>query len=171
MLINFSVSNFLSFKDKTTFNFVSNNKDDSKTIEFIADMGEKTKNYRLNKANVIYGANASGKSNLLKAILFMKNMVLLSHDQNNTPIRLGYKPHLLCDSIKESEFEMMFIMNEVRYTYSFALHTQTAEIVRENLIRYDSQKPTNLYIRNGKEISSSNKFSEADERKDFVRKD
>jgi AAA15 family ATPase/GTPase len=55
MIINFSVSNFLSFKEKMTFSFISNNEDLQKNISF----KNNSKKYFLNKSNVIYGANAS----------------------------------------------------------------------------------------------------------------
>jgi len=74
MLIEFKVENFRSYKDIVTFSMVaSHDKDflDNNTITVSEKM-------RLLKTSVIYGANASGKSNLFKAIAFMKNFVLNS---------------------------------------------------------------------------------------------
>jgi hypothetical protein len=72
MLIEFSVSNYRSFKEKATFsmvaaNVVAKNKELDETNVFAVD-GD----LRLLKSAAIYGANASGKSNLAQALEFMK---------------------------------------------------------------------------------------------------
>ena len=75
MLIQFSVENYLSIKDKVVLSLLSS-RDNEHPEHLIADGN---KNYL--KSAVIYGANASGKSNVLNAFWFMVNYVLTSHNQ------------------------------------------------------------------------------------------
>ncbi|MBU1965977.1 MAG: AAA family ATPase, partial [Proteobacteria bacterium] len=67
MLIEFSVANVLSFKDRVTFSMAASN-DDALQESNVFAWGKK----RLVKSAVVYGANASGKSNLLSAMRFMR---------------------------------------------------------------------------------------------------
>ena len=75
MLIQFSVENFLSIKDKVVLSLLAS-KDNEHPEHLIVDGN---KSYL--KSAVIYGANASGKSNVLNAFWFMVNYVLTSHNQ------------------------------------------------------------------------------------------
>ena len=75
MLIQFRVENFLSIKDNVVLSLLSS-KDNEHPEHLIVD-GRK----RYLKSAVIYGANASGKSNVLHAFWFMVNYVLTSHNQ------------------------------------------------------------------------------------------
>ncbi|KJU85301.1 hypothetical protein MBAV_002505, partial [Candidatus Magnetobacterium bavaricum] len=74
MLVEFSVANFLSFKDKVTFSMVAAD------IEELPDNRIQTDDpeWHLLKSAVIYGANDSGKRNLIKAMNFMRKLVLTS---------------------------------------------------------------------------------------------
>ena len=75
MLIQFSVENYLSIKDKVVLSLLASR--DSEHPEHLIWGGNK--NYL--KSAVIYGANASGKSNVLNAFWFMLSYVLTSHNQ------------------------------------------------------------------------------------------
>ena len=70
MLIQFSVSNFLSFNDKETFSMMAGKA--RKNIERIFN----NKKIKLTKCEVILGANASGKSNLVSAFQFVQQMIV-----------------------------------------------------------------------------------------------
>ena len=90
MLIAFNVKNFRSFKDTASFSMVAANlKSKNKRIDednlFAVDDA-----HSLLKSAVIYGANASGKSNLIKALSFMRFFVLksASESQASEPIRV-----------------------------------------------------------------------------------
>ena len=69
MILEFSIANFLSFKHKVTFSMIANatNGLDDNYIIF--------NDRKVLKTNAIYGANASGKSNVLKAFEFYKRFV------------------------------------------------------------------------------------------------
>jgi len=123
MLIEFSVENFLSFKNLTTFSMVAAKsfKEHNDTHIIKAES-----NLNVLKSSVIYGNNASGKSNFLQAMGFMKAMVLnsfrdalIKNDKKNFPIE---KFVLNSKSEKEtSSFEISFIQNGIKYRYGFEL--------------------------------------------------
>jgi hypothetical protein len=103
---------------------------------------------QLLKSSVIYGANASGKSNFMIALQFMKDMVTRSAQdaQVGEPID-DIQPFRLAQQSRDedSEFEILFIEKEVRYQYGFALN-QT-RITHEWLIAYPEGKPQRWFER------------------------
>lgn len=123
MLIEFSVKNFLSFKERTTFSMVAakpfKEHEESHIIET-------TRNFKLLKSSVIYGNNGSGKSNLTRAMLFMKTMVI-----NSLYIALGTGfdrkfslQKFALDAASEKEpafFEIIFLVNGIIYRYGFEI--------------------------------------------------
>ena len=116
MLIQFSVENYLSIKDKVVLSLLSS-RDNEHPEHLIADGN---KNYL--KSAVIYGANASGKSNVLNAFWFMVNYVLTSHNQqlHKTIARSPFKfdPET---PARPSSFEVIFTTEGVRYAYGFSV--------------------------------------------------
>lgn len=128
MLIQFSVENFLSIKDKVVLSLLAS-KDSEHPEHLILDGN---KNYL--KSAVIYGANASGKSNVLNAFWFMVNYVLTSHNQQVhkaiecTPFKFDEKT-----PARSSSFEVIFTANGIRYAYGFSV---TAKAVTEEYLYY-----------------------------------
>lgn len=141
MLIEFSVKNFLSFKDKATLSMEKGNGDENIDNIIFNDITDLVKNA------AIYGANASGKSNILKAftcaILMIRNSNLMSVGEKWSYI----KPFLFDETSKNkpSEFEFIFITNNVKYKYFFSADQN--RIYEESLDVYNSQKPTNIFTR------------------------
>lgn len=141
MLIEFSVKNFLSFKDKATLSMEKGNGDENIDNIIFNDITDLVKNA------AIYGANASGKSNILKAftcaILMIRNSNLMSVGEKWSYI----KPFLFDETSKNkpSEFEFTFITNNVKYKYFFSADQN--RIYEESLDAYNSQKPTNIFTR------------------------
>lgn len=141
MLIEFSVKNFLSFKDKATLSMEKGNGDENIDNIIFNDITDLVKNA------AIYGANASGKSNILKAftcaILMIRNSNLMSVGEK----WLYIKPFLFDETSKNkpSEFEFTFITNNVKYKYFFSADQN--RIYEESLDVYNSQKPTNIFTR------------------------
>ncbi|WP_262493509.1 AAA family ATPase [Marinifilum fragile] len=72
MLVNFSVQNFRSIKDKITLSFEATKSQDLEDYYII----EPKEGVRLLKLGMIYGANASGKTNVLMAIDFLRDLIL-----------------------------------------------------------------------------------------------
>ena len=88
MLLEYSVSNFKSFRDETTLSLIAS-KDTSKTDESV--ITSKFKETRLLNCAVIYGPNGSGKSNLFFSLYFLRNFVLNSLrnlDNNNQEVNV-----------------------------------------------------------------------------------
>lgn len=146
MLIEFSVKNFLSFKNKVTLSMEKGNGDEN--LDNIASIG----NIDLLKIVAIYGANESGKSNVLKALTCA---ILMVRNSNLIPIggKWKYIKPFLFDKTSESEpseFEFIFIINNIKYRYFFSANEN--KIFDEVLEAYYSQKPTNIFTRTNTNI-------------------
>lgn len=115
MFIEFSVSNYLSFKAKTTLSLAA-----TSVKEHIQTNVFSTERYSLLKSAVVYGANSSGKSNFIKAMSTMRRMVLQSFEQSSAN-ELGIKPFLLNTETENapSFFEAVFVIDNIRYRYGF----------------------------------------------------
>jgi hypothetical protein len=88
---------------------------------------------RLLKTVAIYGANASGKSNIIKAIRACVQMIFESHNYNENTI-FAFTPFKFGGIGKPSRFYIRFLIEGVEYEYSFTL-TKT-EIITEELYYY-----------------------------------
>ena len=115
MLIEFKVSNFLSIKEEVVLNL------DSTSSKNLPNNIFKEMDYSLLKSTVIYGANASGKSNLIKAVFFAWQLVSQSINFK-IDTKINRIPFLLSKKTKTepSKFEFTFIKNNVRYVYGFS---------------------------------------------------
>ena len=141
MLIEFSVKNFLSFKEKVTLSMEKGNGDENLENVITNNITD------LLKTAAIYGANASGKSNILKAFTCA---ILMVKNSNLIPIEGKWnfiKPFLFDETSKKSpsEFEFIFIVNNVKYRYFFSADKN--KVYDEILDAYYSQKPTNIFTR------------------------
>ena len=140
MLIEFSISNFLSFKEKTTFSMVASS--DKSLKDNYTIIG----NEKLLRMTAIYGANASGKSNLFKVLAIVNSMIAQSNFINPgnllpiTPFKFDKK------TINEpSEFEIKFLVDNIRYVYGFK--ADTVNIYNEYLIYYPNGRPVKIFNR------------------------
>jgi len=139
MIINFSVQNFGSIKDKQTLSFEA---DKSKHLEDYYVIN--ANGLRLLKLGLIYGANASGKTTILKALDFLRTLVLNPKSQktetfNFEPFKFDEKTPL-----QNTLFEIEFLQNNTRYCYEVELNTSA--IVREELFAYNPKK-SNVFSR------------------------
>jgi predicted ATPase len=117
MLVQFSVANYLSFKERQTLSMVASR---DKTLEGNTFLVEEGGGLSLLKSAALYGANASGKSNVVKALKFMRKFVLESAGgQRGDPIPVvPFK--LARETVDQpSEFEVVFMVDEDRYVYGF----------------------------------------------------
>ena len=114
MLINFYAKNFLSFKDKIEFSMLADSNDKDNSVSF--------RKNKILKTAAIYGANASGKSNLLKSIAFFKNIVQNTNKIIQSVDKLSYWPYAfdINTKTKPSEFEMRFVIDDIKYRYGFS---------------------------------------------------
>lgn len=108
-------------------------------------------------AIAIYGANSSGKSNLLQAIRFMKSIIADSAKLSSTD-SLPYEPFLLREGYDkiDTEFELTFTDGENRYRYGFSY--DHSSIHKEWLCRKAVGRETSLFEREGDTIETSNGF-------------
>jgi len=123
MLIEFQVSNFRSLKDRQVFSTVAGTFSehlDSNTFDpKLPGFG------RLLRCAAIYGPNAAGKTNVLRALQFLQDLVL--HSASAAPSApTPYTPFKFVKSTrgKPSEFQVTFVQNGVRYEYGIALDSE-----------------------------------------------
>ena len=117
MLVEFSVSNYRSIRDRVTLSLVAS-ADESHPSNYFKDVAGK---HRLLKTAAIYGANASGKSNVIAALHTMRRVIRESHTaQRGEPIPVV--PFRLDKQTANAptEFEIVFIIDSARYVYGFA---------------------------------------------------
>ncbi|WP_440444883.1 AAA family ATPase [Phascolarctobacterium sp.] len=140
MLIQFSVENYLSIKDKVVLSLLASK--DKEHPDFLINYDNK----KCLKSAVIYGANASGKSNVLNAFWFMVNYVLTSHNQQlHMPIgRTAFKFDDFT-AAKPSSFEVIFTVDAIRYAYGFSV-TDTL-VVDEYLYYYPNGRQAIIFER------------------------
>jgi uncharacterized protein len=141
MLIEFRVGNFRSFDEPQAFSLVASS--DTRHPDNCIPFGK----LRLLKSAAVYGANASGKSNLIKAIGFMRQFVLVSATTMNVGDEIPVTPFQLNPDSrgKASFFEVAFVVGEVRYQYGF---TATRKRVQDEwLIAYPKGRPRHLLER------------------------
>jgi AAA15 family ATPase/GTPase len=118
MLLRFSVSNFRSIGEKQELNMLaSSSVKNGHTFSHLTLKKEKVLPVAL-----IYGANASGKSNLLEAFNFFKKAIDKSYSNWKLGEEISITRFLLDDEIKnkDSEFEIEFLLENKRYVYGFA---------------------------------------------------
>lgn len=134
MIINFSVENFGSIKEKQTLSFLANKSDHLEDYYII----EPIKGLRLNKLALIYGANASGKTTVLKALDYLKEICTNPFDRKTE--KFDYEPFLF-DEItpnQNTKFELEFIQNKLKYFYEVELNRNY--IVKEKLYNFNPNK-------------------------------
>lgn len=138
MLLEFRFKNFRSFRDEAVLTMAAST---DATLE-----STHTRPTRLDKVKraltsaAVYGANASGKTNIIRALQFMQIMVMTSNqiqpDQENalTPFRMrpDYQDH-------PSLFEATFLIDGVRYQYGFEMNR--SQVLEEWLLVYEKAKP------------------------------
>ena len=154
MLLEFSVENFLSFKDRVSLSL-----DSSASKKLSCNLIEVSEKERLLKSAVVYGANASGKSNLVKALFFMRNMVAHSHNFN-IDTRIPVTPFRLDRDCleKPSCFELKFVHEGVRYRYGFSC--DGGRVIDEYLFERPGKRERAVFKRkNSFEKDSSDKGS------------
>lgn len=124
MLVQFMFKNVLSFKDETVFDMTAINAY-KEHPENLIDLGNGEKFLRV---SAIYGANASGKSNLNLAMYLFRNIVVESlnnaDEEKRLPIEKYYLPFSFVDEEESSEFEIINIIDNDEYRYGFEYNAQ-----------------------------------------------
>jgi AAA15 family ATPase/GTPase len=154
MLVEFKVNNFRSIKDTATFSMLTSSKDEGNSFEF--------RNYNLLRSSIVYGANASGKSNLLKAMAFMSRLVLNRYKIIQSTDQLPHDPYLLSTETENESttFEIVFFVGETKYRYGFEIDSEV--VYSEWLFADEKGKEAKLFFRDVEESDyvNPNKFKE-----------
>lgn len=162
MLIEFSVGNYLSFKEKVTFSMVASQvkSRDAKIDE--NNIFQIDEELSLLKSAAVYGANASGKSNLVKAMNFMRFFVLSSSKETQITDEIDVRPFKLStETIGEpSHFEIVFIYNKKIYRYGFEVDNK--QIISEWLFHVPKKRESYLFKRTKNNIKMTKVFSEGE---------
>jgi AAA15 family ATPase/GTPase len=156
MLIDFTVKNFTSFKDENSLSLLASVDKTDENIH-VYSINDKIK---ILKNAAIFGANASGKSNLLKAFNFMQKYVINSSKESQLGDTIDVEPFKFnAETEKQpSLFEVTFLQESVIYRYGF--EAVKTEIVSEWLFARYSSRESTLFIRKNQDITLGEKFKE-----------
>lgn len=151
MLVNFRFKNFKSFYKETNLSMMAtSDKEFCETNTFcVNDKLMPKDDNEFIKSAVIFGANASGKSNVLKALTYMKNVLMYSASQ--LPVVANNEQFAFYTEAcgEESLYEVEIIQNEMYYKYGFTL--QNGTVVSEWLDRRN-ERLTSIFKRNKERI-------------------
>lgn len=161
MLIRFTVENYRSFNERQVFSMAAGKHTRHKEQVVVAN------GKRLLKAGVVFGANASGKSNLIKAINFGKNVALKGIKNSMTMNR-----HFRIDTIainRPGVFQYDFLSNGHIYSYGFAISYTKNIFLSEWLYLCDDNKEICIFDRaEGESVSTDLSFTNAEDEQRFT---
>ncbi len=146
MLLRFGVTNHRSLRDTQELSLVASTLDDSPAG--LID-SRHAPGHKLLPVLVIYGANASGKTNLVSAIRWMRSAVLYSHSRGEPDGPIGRTPFALDPSSGgiPSRFEVDFVLEDVRYHYGF--EATNVAFTAEWLFAFPNDRRQALFERDG----------------------
>jgi AAA15 family ATPase/GTPase len=155
MLIEFTVGNFRSFREPVTISLEAASivsEDKAVDANNLIPLG---KNLALLTSAAVYGANASGKSNLISALAFMRGFVLDSARESQAEEPVQVQPFRLDQALKDkpSYFEVTFIIESQKYRYGFEVSRERVE--REWLHLTPTTREAELFTRTGALIKSN----------------
>ncbi len=158
MLLYFKIKNSRSFSETATLSMIADD-----TIDRLPQNIINANSKHILKTAVIYGANASGKSNLLKAFadgcIIVQNGISLERKQStkNNTLYLPNKNHETNKSLPTC-YTYGLLIDDIRYEYYFS--NDASRIVEEKLLCYEEGKkyPTTLFKRIYLENKSENKY-------------
>lgn len=145
MLVNFSVTNFLSFNKKASFKMESGRV--TKKLEHLLTDGDTEKS--LLKFSAMYGKNGAGKTNFIRALSVLKNFVVSGKLPQRAPIfwcRIQDENETL-----PTDFEISFIADKKLYEYKISIVLTTGIITKEELISIASNRHTKLFYKENAE--------------------
>jgi len=142
MLLRFRFANFRSFRDEQEFSMIAGSGAELASVVIPVTNIETG----VLPASVFYGANASGKSNVLRALQFMRTAVLRSHAAWGPDDEIPSEP-FVSTTAEPATFVVDFVDRSIRYQYGFSLTKQS--VVREWLHAYPKSKRQTWFERNG----------------------
>ncbi|MCL9804220.1 ATP-binding protein [Flavobacterium amniphilum] len=171
MIVEFSVKNFRSIKDLQTISFAITGLKSAKQYKYV-DLNNISEEHSQKCFNVIglYGANASGKSNLIKAFQYFIDLMSKPSTSKSELSDLN-QPHLFQDDLNNSEsfFQLIFVLNKKKYRYGFTVKSNqdigldeiknynSEEIITNEWLFSDVEKNmVSLFVREGNRILTNN---------------
>ncbi len=139
MLIRFSIENFLSFKDRTEFSMIAGRSNLHKNHIIASDNSD---DIPLLKTSILYGANASGKSNFVQALEFAKRFILRGTRADNQPI--VFKNFRLDTTAMASPSRMEFEIKHKGRCYAYGFVIDSHEVKEEWLYQIFKKKKDRL---------------------------
>lgn len=140
MFVQLKIKNYRSYKEETIFSMEANSTSHKSNNIF------EINNVRLVKTAVIYGANASGKSNIIRS-LFEITKFITNKPKVDEEIRL-YEPFAFDKNSNQQpcEFELTFLdKNSIKYCYKFSILEK--QVISEELHYYPNGKITKIFSR------------------------
>ncbi len=156
MLQQFTIANWASFKDAMTLSLEASTDTEHEELSVIS-VCEK----RLLKSAVIYGANASGKSNLITAMQFCRTFVLTSSREGQVDEEIPVDPYRLSVGYdkRPSHFEIIFLQGGTRFRYGF--EADRSSVHAEWLFSSTSSREAELFVRENGDIKfNADRFRE-----------
>lgn len=148
MIVQVKIKNYLSFRDEVIVNFDAGR--ETRFAEYLPVI-KKFHNRRLLPISCLFGANGAGKTNFMRALNFLRNMVLVYYENL---IAIPAYPYLLDDTHKNqpSELSISFLTcNDIICTFSLTVTPMA--VLKESLFIRNSQGEKKIYSRTGKRFS------------------
>lgn len=141
MILELKIKNFLSFKEEVTFSFEATKDKSFEDYQVV----EVASNVRILRLAIVYGANASGKSNLIEAFEFLRHFWFNKPESKDKST--GVIPFLLDKNTPKepSEFSLIFYIEGVKYMYSLELEKR--KVISEKLYIYPGTQPALIFDR------------------------
>lgn len=141
MIVEIRIKNYLSFRDEVVLNFEATKDTTFEESQVV----QVTPKVRLLRFALIFGANASGKSNLLSALEFLRSFWFAK--KQDLDEETGAIPFLLDTETpaEPSEFNIKFYIGDKRYWYMLQLNER--QVIKEALYIYNSVQPSSLFLR------------------------
>lgn len=155
MLLSFTVRNYRSFRDEVTLDLNSSSiKGLEENVAYLPNGA------RILKSAVIYGANSSGKSNLLTAMIFVKKLVLNSSKNSQANENIDVESFRLNSRTegRPSYFEVIFFHQGIKYRYNLSVDKMVVHT--ENLFYTKVNKEYTYFTRENGKINIDEKFIE-----------
>lgn len=140
MILEFKYRNFRSAKDWQVLSFEASS--DKVAEQYYTTVINDT---RILKFGILYGANASGKTNVLLALDFLRKLAISPKINKTQPI--GFTPFLLDDVTKKEPgiFELIFFVEEVKHIY--CIEVNNGAVLKETLKYYPGKQPAEVFSR------------------------
>lgn len=140
MILEFKFRNFRSAKDWQVLSFEASS--DKIAEEYYCTA---INDIKVLKLGILYGANASGKTNVLLALDFLRRMAISPKINKTQPI--GFIPFLLDDATKREAgtFELTFFVGDVKHVY--AIEADNSAVLKETLKYYPGKQPAEVFSR------------------------